>query len=161
MHKMGKDAEITQLLIQLSKDKEYLRNFIKEMNASSIFKPRVPLIQDAIDAYEMGKHSLCVPVLLAQTEGLLWAYAEKQNIKYRDIIATKDGKKKLESAKLLLKDTTLKDQLSEYFTWHFLNKIYTEDFRHGILHGRNITYNTEENSMKLLLLIRALLDECK
>jgi len=160
MHKMGKDAEIKQLLIQLSKDKEYLRNFIEEMKASSIFKPREPLIQDAIEAYEMGKHSLCIPVLLAQIEGILWAYAEKQNIKFRGTITTKNGKKKIESVKLLLKNTMLKDQISEYFTQHFLNKIYTEDFRHGILHGRNITYNTEENSMKLLLLVRALLDQC-
>jgi len=161
MHKVGKDAEIKQLLIQQSKDKKYLKHFIEEMNASTIFKPRIPIIQDAIEAYEMGKHSLCVPVLLTQIEGILWDYAERQGITFGDKITTKTGKKKeLKSAQLLLKETKLKDQLSQYLSQHFLTKIYTKDFRHGILHGRNISYNNEETSMRLLLFVRALLDVC-
>jgi hypothetical protein len=161
MHKMGKDAEIKQLLIQQSKDKEYLKHFIEEMNASAIFKPRIPIIQDAIEAYETGKHSLSVPVLLTQIEGILWDYAERQGITFGDKIPTKTGKtKELKSARLLLKETKLKDQLSQYLSQHFLTKIYTKDFRHGILHGRNISYNNEETSMRLLLFVRALLDIC-
>jgi len=161
MHKAGKDTEIEQELFNVTKDKKYLDDLIGEMKASAIFEPRIPIIQDAIHAHEEGKYSLSVPVFLAQIEGILWAYAEKQGVKFRDRITTKKGEKELRSATLLLTDTKIKDQLYRYITQEYLNKIYTEDFRHAILHGRDITYGIEKNSMKLLFFLRALLGDCR
>lgn len=161
MHKMGKDNEVKQLLIQASKDKEYLDRFNGEMNASSLFKPRIAIIQDAINAHKAGKYSLSIPVFLAQIEGVLWDYAEKESIAAGTEIIKKSGEKvKVTSAKPLVKDTRLRDLMSEYVANYFLDKVYIEEFRHGILHGRDVDYNKEENSMKLLLFIRALLDIC-
>jgi len=161
MHKMGKDNKIKQLLLQASKDKEYLGKFNEEMNASSLFKPRIAIIQDAINAHKAGKYSLSIPVFLAQIEGVLWDYAEKQSIAAGTEITEKSGKKiKVTSAKPLVKDTRLRDLISENVATYFLERVYTKDFRHSVLHGRNVDYNKEENSMKLLLFIRALLDAC-
>lgn len=161
MHKMRKDDEIKELLIQASRDKEYLDQFIEEMSGSSLFKPRIAIIQDAINAHVAGKYSLSIPVFLAQIEGVLWDYAEEQGIAAGTEITTRAGKKfEATSAKSLVKDTRLNDLMSEYVANYFLDKVYTEDFRHGILHGRNVDYNKEENSMKLLLFIRALLNIC-
>lgn len=161
MHKAGRDAEIEQALLNVTKDKKYLDDLIDEMKASAIFEPRIPIIQDAIHAHEEGKYSLSVPVFLAQIEGILWAYAEKQGVRFRDRIITKKGEKELKSATLLLTDTKIKDQLYRYITQEYLSKIYTEDFRHAILHGRDTTYGIEKNSMKLLFFLRALLGDCR
>lgn len=162
MHKAGKDKEIEQTLVGLTEDEEYLEGFMNEVKTSDVFEPRTFIIQDAMDAHKEGKYSLSVPVLLAQIEGILWAYAEKKGVKFGDKIVTKDGKKKkLESAKLLLRETKVKDQLYKYITQEFLDKIYVKKFRHGILHGRIIEYNTEKNSMKLLLFLRALIEDCR
>lgn len=161
MHKMGKDNEVKQLLLQASKDKEYLDRFNGEMNASELFKPRIAIIQDAINAHKAGKYSLSIPVFLAQIEGVLWDYAEKQSIATGTEITKKSGSKaKVTSAKPLVKDTRLRELISENVANYFLERVYTKDLRHSVLHGRNIGYNREENSMNLLLFIRALLNAC-
>lgn len=158
MHKMGKDNEVKQLLIRASKNNGYLDQFTEEMKISSLFKPRIAIIQDAINAHKTGRYSLSIPVFLAQIEGILWDIAEKENIARGTKITKKSGKKvEVTSAKQLVKDTRLRDLMSETVANYFLNEVYIENFRHGVLHGRNVDYDKEENSMNLLLFIRALL----
>lgn len=38
----------------------------------------------------------------------------------------------------------------------FVSWIYTHKFRHSVLHGRNPNYDNAEDSMKLVMLLRAL-----
>jgi hypothetical protein len=131
------------------------------MKASNLFNPRIGVIQDAIDAHLTGKYSLSVPVFLAQIEGMLWDYAEQQGIAAGTTIVKNDGTtKEAHSATPLVKDTEIQDSLSEDVANYFLEKVYTKDFRHGILHGRKTDYNKEENSMNLMLFIRVLLETC-
>jgi hypothetical protein len=162
MHKQGKDAEIQQILIDVSNNQQYLEDFLKEMERSSIFQPRIRIIKDAMEAHLDCKYSLSVPVLLAQVEGIIWEIAMKNGVKFKDEIMTKKGKKSLLiSAKDLLTITKVKDEIFEYAVKEYLKNINVEDFRHGILHGRIIDYDTAENSTKLLLFLRALLEDCR
>lgn len=161
MYKVGKSAEVKKLLIDACKDKKYLEEFIEKMKTSSLLSPRISIIQDAIAAHEDGRYSLSVPVLLTQVEGVLWDYAEKQGIAAGTRITTKTGKKfNAKSARPLVEDTTVRDSMSDDLANYFLDKVYTKDFRHGILHGRKIDYSNEENSTNLLLLMRAIMDTC-
>ena len=159
LHKIGKDQEIKNYLISASKDKEYLQIFLNKVKQKSIFQKRASIIEDAIEAYKAGKHSLAIPVFLAQIEGLLWDYAEKMGIAKGTQITPRKGKKRYaNAADDLVENTILAESFSEEVVTYFLGKLYTRDFRHAILHGRNISYQTEENSMKLLLFIHTLLE---
>jgi len=160
LHLEGKDQEIKQLLTELSKDPEYHTKLIEKIEHSMIFKKRIPILKDIIDAYQKRKYSMCIPVLLAQIEGIIWDYAESHNIRFKDKIVINGKEITLISSKTLLKHTKIKQKIDNYVTDHYLKKIYTENFRHGILHGRDVSYDTEENAVKLLLFIRSILETC-
>ncbi|MCD6241329.1 hypothetical protein J7K27_07425 [Candidatus Bathyarchaeota archaeon] len=159
-HKEGRDDEIKKLLIKISRHPKFVNQLIKKMEGSDTFKPRVTIIREAIEAHIEGKYSLSIPVFLAQIEGILWDYAERMGLVNEAKTIRSNKKIKIVSIKPLIRDTSLRDKVSELITDYFLKEIYTENFRHGILHGRITDYNKEENSMKLLLFIRALLEAC-
>lgn len=159
MHKQGKDEDIKKLLIGLGKSREYLDQVIEEMNEADVFKRRVSAIKDALDAHCNGKYTLSIPTLLPQIEGILWDIAEEKGIAKGTEIVTKTGKREVaKSAKPLVKKTDIRDLISENVADYFLEKIYTKGFRHGILHGRKINYGNEEDSVKLVLFLRTLLE---
>lgn len=159
MHKAGKDDEIRKLLTEFGRSREGLDQLITEINNIDVFKLRAKIIKDAFDAHLARTYTLSIPVLLAQIEGILWALANKKGIAKGTTITLRTGRKSdATSARPLVAETEIYHIISEYLADYFLDRLYTEDFRHGILHGRIVDYASEENSVKLILFVRALLE---
>lgn len=157
MHKEGKDKEIENMLMRVSKNESFFKNLLEELSEIPLFQPRLRVLKEALRAHVDGKYALSIPCMLAQIEGILWDIAHKKGFAIGTTIITPKGKqKRVKGAYLLVDQTKLYDLMTDYLAEFFLNKIYTAGFRHSVLHGRNTNYDNAEDSMKLVMLLRAL-----
>ena len=111
------------------------------------FGPRRAILLDAVEAHFEGRYALSVPTFFAQLEGIL------RNIGAID--SRDDLKAKIKEDW----DTRMLFAMSEDARLFnaFLSRLYegkrgtTEFNRNPISHGANVTYDTEENSLLLIL----------
>ncbi|WP_348935700.1 hypothetical protein [Aquabacter sp. CN5-332] len=127
-----------------------VEGYVKDACAKfSSFAGREKILLDAVEAHFAGKYTLSVPVFFAQLEGILrqiGALTYKDNIKptiKRDIWGNR----------LLF---AIEDAVGAFNA--FISKLYegqkNDGFnRNPVLHGMNLTYDTEEYSLILLLAI--------
>jgi len=155
MHKEGRDEELWDMFKKTFGQKETIESLIAQFEESDIFKPRMQIIKDALNAHLEGKYTLSIPVLLTQVEGILWDIA---NIKEGISFSKKNSR--TSSMKSVLTNTSLKNYLFPNFIDYYTKKIYQENSRHGIMHGRSISYDSQEDSIKTILMLRVLLDYC-
>jgi len=162
LHKNGKDQEIEKMLVRVSKDKSYLTKFEKDLSSIKILRNRLGIINSALEAHSIGNYELSIPSLLSQIEGILWDIASIKNIAYGQFIVTRNGRMiECHGAYNLVDQTHMYDLMDWTLADFFLKAIYTKTFRHGILHGRITNYAKEEDSMKLVMLLRALSEIAK
>jgi len=162
MHKKGKDEEIRSMLMRVAKNQAFLRKFLNELSSISIFQPRLHVLEDAMKAHVDGKFTLSIPCILAQIEGVLWDIANKKGFAIGTTIVPIQGKKRaVKSAYPLVHETDMYYLMTDDLAEFFLQEVYTHAFRHAILHGREPNYGKEEDSMKLIMLIRALAEIAK
>lgn len=162
MHKEGKDEEIRNMLMRVAKNRDFFKNFLKELLSISIFSPRLHVLEDSMEAHIDGKFTLSIPCLLAQIEGILWDIARKNGFAIgKTTIITNQGKREVKSAYTLVQDTGMYYLMADELAGFFLREVYTDTFRHAILHGRDPYYAKEEDSMKLIMLLRALAEIAK
>lgn len=129
---------------------EIFENMIKKWSSIDVVEKRIHILKDVIKAHKNKNYTLSIPSILPQIEGTLYEYNNKRfNI----------GKKSIE----LYIDTLLQDRdeylpvkgmivdkLYEHFKWGSdTDKILS---RHAILHGSNVKYNTQINSLKIILI---------
>ncbi|SPY35875.1 Uncharacterised protein [Porphyromonas cangingivalis] len=137
----------------------YKKNFKKDailglldtaIEEMSIFKKRKDILKDAFEAHFDKKYTLTVPTLFAQLEGLLrevGGLKNKDNIKPTITLDNWD-----ENFAFSIKDN------AQYFNG-FISKLFegSKDGdslnRNPILHGFDIQYYSEENSMLIMLSI--------
>ena len=162
MHKEGKDEEIRTMLMKVARNQAFLKNFLNELSNISIFKPRLHVLEDSMKAHIDGKFTLSIPSLLAQIEGVLWDIARKNGFAIgKTTIITNQGKREVKSAYPLIQDTGMYYLMADELAGFFLCEVYTDTFRHAILHGRDPYYAKEEDSMKLIMLLRTLAEIAK
>lgn len=110
---------------------------LKTMFAVEAFHPRMNLAEKALLDYEQGRYHACIPIILAQIDGLVSELHEKQ----RGFFA--DGAD-LEAWDSLAAHSKGLNQLSDIFK-KGRRKTTTDTisipFRHGILHGRDLGYD--------------------
>ena len=159
MHKEGNDKDIRKMLIRVSKNKTFLQNFKEELSGIPIFQPRLHVLKETLEAHVDGKFALSIPSMLAQIEGILWDIATKKGFAIGTCIIDPQGKRKpVKSVSPVVSETPLYYLMTDYLAEFFLHKIYTHNFRHAILHGRNPNYDKAEDSMKLIMLLRTLME---
>lgn len=162
MHKRGKGKEVRRMLMRVAKNKTFLNDFLKELSSISILQPRLHVLNEVLNAHVDGKFVLSIPCILPQIEGILWDIAHKKGFAVGTTIITTRGRRRpVKSAYRLVAETPMYDLMTEYLAEFFLQKVYTPNFRHAILHGRNHNYDKEEDSMKLVMLLRALTEVAK
>lgn len=163
MHKKGKDKEIRAMLMRVAKNKDFFKNFLRELSSTPIFVPRLHALEDSLKAHIDGKFTLSIPCLLAQIEGVIWDIANQKGfaIGTNTIVTNRGRTTSAKSAAPLVKDTGMYYLMADELAEFFLNKVYTANFRHAILHGRDPNYAKEEDSMKLIMLLRALTEIAK
>lgn len=162
MHKEGKDKEIKRMLMRVAKNKTFLKDFMKELSRITLLKPRLHVLKDALSAHLEDKFTLSIPSLLPQIEGILWDIAQKKGIAVGTTIIPISGKKfRVKSVKAVVEHPTMYDLMTSHLADFYLQKVYTRNFRHAIIHGRNPKYNSEEDSMKMIMLLRAVTEIAK
>jgi len=151
-------TQIEKYLLRKFK-REMLSGMIENWAKTILFAERIHILKDAISAHNTGMYTLSVPVLLAQSEGIIACLADIKGRKsHRDIVNI---------AKQMSKDVVLNESFM-----HVLSNAFSEDFefgqaeifnlgRNSILHGINLKYATPENSLKSILLIDFLFEISK
>lgn len=132
-------------------NKKFMFGLLDSANEElEIYKKRNVIIKDALEAHFNGKYTLSVPVFFTQLEGILRDYG---NIPDNDNVKPTIPVDKWNERMAFF----VKDQ-AEYFN-SFITNLFkgsgdsSEFNRNPILHGTNINYNTEKNSMVLFLTI--------
>lgn len=115
---------------------EYVERELMTMVSVAAFKPRMELAKLALDDYRNGRYHACIPVVLAQIDGLVSDLHEKQ----RGFFAEEANMKAWDSLAAHSKGL---NQLSAIFR-KGRRKTTTEEisipYRHGIMHGRDLGY---------------------
>lgn len=141
--------ELLDAVIKRSQ-RDLLEGYVKDACAEfSSFADREEILLDAVEAHFAGKFTLSVPVFFAQLEGIL---RQIGSLTYKDNIKP-TIKKDIWGNRLLF---ATEDAVEAFNA--FISKLYegqkNDGFdRNSVLHGMNLTYNTEEYSLILLLAI--------
>lgn len=139
----------------------------------TLWPNRLPIIRDAIEAHRQHKFTLSVPVFLAQADGICSEIFQSFLFtKWKGDLAKKLEKLSPDQRNIILSDRELflrpladamidalrSESSLQVSTSTRDKKRKTEsDYgplnRHGVLHGIDLDYNTESNSLRGLLLI--------
>jgi len=110
---------------------------LKTMFAVEAFRPRMNLAEKALLDYEQGRYHACIPVILAQIDGLVSDLHKRRRGFFADGVD-------LEAWDSLAAHSKGLNQLSIIFN-KGRRKTTTEEismpFRHGIMHGRDLGYD--------------------
>lgn len=165
---------------RIEKDlQDYIRtnfNFIRS-SSKMHFANRYRIIDSAIEAHENGNYLLSIPTLLAQADGMFSELIDKtfysnnesdlEDIRRRLLkkLAAKGHPTNTSSlGYLLIKQLQEKSVLHENFDEFEKRKIQNTEVnpmnRNYILHGKDLSYDTEPNGLRAIALI-GLLCDCK
>ena len=148
--------------------KDSIDNYIEEVIKNN--KRRANIIIDAFTAHKNGSYNLSVPVFIAQTDGIC---KEKTGV---NLFNQFDFSKFAKNCSMIhkLKETPLSEKIGDIFVGFFVfqedtptgNDLFLsegksnprpEGFnrlnRHLVMHGEDINYGTEINSLKALSLL--------
>jgi hypothetical protein len=170
LHQIGKVQHASQVIIGYYRKNNW-GNLIKTVHNwtnHSLYKSRMGIIFDALDAHCQGKYSLSVPALLPQIEGILIEYIRANNL------AARLGKIKMvyETAIGEIDDHSLTTwTIAGTLLFCLQNNTYvSSDFelelkksitrrrvsRHTVLHGISPGYNRPIHSLKTFVILDAL-----
>lgn len=158
---------------------DYIRtnfNFIKS-SAKKQFPNRYRIIDTAIKAHENGNYLLSIPTLLAQADGMFSELIDKtfysnkesdlEDIRRRLLkkLASKGHPTNTSSLGYLLikqlqEKSVLHDNFDEFEKRKAQNSEVNSLNRNYILHGKDLSYDTEPNGLRAIALI-GLLCDCK
>ncbi len=136
-------------------DKLYLKQMFRGWAKSSLLQPRLHILKAAMEAHFRGEYVLAIPALLSQIEGVVVSGLG---------ISGRMNYKKFESLinSLLHEPIAIKgknESLRRFVTGKFMapflhgQPIAASPSRHAILHGADLHYGSEANSLKLILLM--------
>jgi hypothetical protein len=140
------EAEVSELFVKAYGPGQ-LTEFLKRWEKHAWLSGRLPILREGVENHVEGRYVSSVCVLLPQIEGVLGdALGRKPNPRG-------DGAK-------LLGGTTLSTSAREFYV-----KVINESFewtseapipelsRHAVLHGRATDFGTQEQSLKVLLIL--------
>lgn len=136
---------------------ERLRKVTREWWDLSYMKQRRSIVMAALRAYKQGQYCLAIPALLPLVDGLASAYfganprkgAGKSTVRIKKAAGLYCAVHP-DYADLL--ETALIDYIYASYTLSTMKALPTLN-RHGILHGKMVKYDTEENALRTILLL--------
>ena len=142
------------ILLANYKQKITYEDTIAYFNDAATFHPainsRLNILKDATEAHFNGKYTLSVPTLFAQIEGILREYG---NLKASDNFKS-TMKTDIWDTRYLFSLSDNADYFNGFISRLFEGQKDSVTFnRNTILHGLNATYDSEEWSLTLLLII--------
>ncbi len=165
----GKE-EVWKQLISDFEDEELLNELVSKIKNDNIIKSREKILGKAVYHHKNKDYISSIPLLLSQIEGIFWDMGVSQKL-----IENKFNSKNLIDAKgnLILGrngrpiECSLGELIikifdnSSKFGEHTKSNVYSKEFRHPILHGREIDYDNKQRSTMLLLMLFVLLEKDK
>ncbi|GEM_PF-2960331 len=147
------DELIKKILTEKFSQKELLYEILEEIIENKLYSERKDILKDAFDAHAEGKYTLAIPVLFSQIDGVfidmhndldgkLTYTCPKCNEKLTAQLTAKNISENLSS----VIDPLMPNLMS--FTYNIF-----DEFRNGILHGKNTKYADRYLSTKLILII--------
>jgi len=144
-----------------------LQEMVDHWRTNPLFAPRMHIFQDALDAHIAGKYTLSIPALLPQVEGIASQVVGRFPGKSQEVIRQAVGESHhkifatVAEEALLLYITEVayaRVDFSQFTRWLEQKELAEEQVlhRHAILHGVQINYDSEENSLRAFLLLDAL-----
>lgn len=135
-------------------DHERLNHMKKSWQTKAWFKDRYPLLDSAVQGHCLELFSLTVPVLLAQSEGLLvdgfrhmgYMGEIQQKMYFKKLLKTDKSKEYEESLNKYIADSLLMQSIHGQGEKTKLSK-------HAIAHGEDVEYGTAANSLRMILLV--------
>ncbi|PGK52164.1 hypothetical protein CN918_30700 [Priestia megaterium] len=151
---------IDELMIHFY-DEKFVSEMAYEWENLSLAKSRVHLLRSVVKCHNQGMYEASIPALLPQFEGII--------VDAFDITTRMGYPKKLKHLKIFLEmktnkiDKALEASLFEYYKKEiFAQFVSGKDFesdvsRHAILHGADLNYGKQSNSLKLILAFDSLI----
>ncbi|MFO3788123.1 hypothetical protein ACKOKD_05155 [Bacillus mojavensis] len=148
-------VKVDQIMLNYFDDKE-IEEMLMHWESRAVLQKRLPIIRNAIKAHKQQMYFASIPTLLPQLEGLV-----ADCFQHKGSMNSVKMKKYLECfliEKVTQDSYTFKDILYDYYIQNILvrfehGKDITSDIsRHAILHGGDVNYGKQINSLKLILL---------
>lgn len=126
-------------------DDKYFQNHLKRMNAVFVFKDRYELIQLAYDDHKNKRYHASVPVILSQIDGLVHDIADQSFFEQDKKLGIFNFDSQITGFNHEL--NTIAKKMNKPRNKTNSNPLQYP-YRNGILHGRDIKYNTRIVSTK-------------
>ncbi|WP_165482740.1 hypothetical protein [Legionella gresilensis] len=140
---------------------------ITEDNIGKIWKSRKDIIKQAFWAHQEGLYSLSIPVFLAQADGICHEifgchifsnYSGNIKTKVQEILDKENNTPlKIAFLKVLTETTSLTDNIKTRNEKIQSDPLYGPLNRHAILHGEDLSYAKEANSLRCISLLSFLI----
>lgn len=148
--------DVNELMLRWH-SKEVVEDIFFNWKSKIWLKKRMPILQDAIWAHQNGYFTLSVTALIPQVEGIL---ADNLRIKgYMSTTKFKDYINSLLHPAFLItnRNKNIEDFISNTLLASFMHgsELNSSFSRHAIAHGFDVSYGTDINSLKAILLINA------
>ncbi|MFX0201918.1 MAG: hypothetical protein ACFFCW_37890 [Candidatus Hodarchaeota archaeon] len=169
LHRQGKTRYASQSIMGYYRrnNHENLIQMVDNWEGHPLFRLRMHIIRDALDAHREGKYTLSVPALIPQIEGILNDYVRQNNLaarfgKIREVYTAAIGNPEHYGlAEWAIVQTLLYQlQTNTYMHTDFEDELRRvarnrQTTRHTILHGIATEYNRQIHSLKVFLLLDA------
>lgn len=133
-------------------DKQLLERIVKNWERKKWLASRMPILRQAVEAHLEGKYWVAIPAILPQVEGIIVeGYGHDGMVPFNTVITYLDELLSTDDRRSIRK--MLNKRVNQ-----FINKVlFRHNYkallnRHAILHGWDIDYGTQVNSLKAILL---------
>jgi hypothetical protein len=153
--KEGKKEKVKDFFYNWFSDEKKINNLIEDFNKNDLFKPRIHILEKALNAHLSTDYELSIPIILSQIDGI---FIDKHKAltglitftsKCKDcgaIVKTKIPLNANNISKYLLKK---ENEYLPFFLDHVVDTF--DNLRNDILHGKKLDYADKDLSTKLIL----------
>ncbi len=134
-------------------DKNYLKEMFREWANSPLLRPRIHILKAALEAHLRGEYILSIPAMLPQIEGVvvtgLGISGRMKSKKFEEYVNSLQH----EAIVIKNKNNALRRFVTAKLMAPFVHgqPVEASPSRHAILHGADLHYGSEVNSLKLIL----------
>lgn len=170
-----KEGRLQQLDGRMAEVARYHVSLVREL-ARECYLDRYELISDGLEAHEQGKYSLSIPVMLAQADGICFEFLGSQLYSKESRLPRTRAKVRQKIRELPLTDyerdsdiflhivldllhrgTSIMDGTKVRQAERLKDSTYGPLNRHGVMHGTETDYTTEENSLRAVMIVHCIM----
>ncbi|MCC7165479.1 MAG: hypothetical protein IT331_23480 [Anaerolineae bacterium] len=165
LHAQKKKNLIAQTIMRYYKSRNYarLKGMVSGWETNPLFAPRMATIHDAFDAHLDRRFTLSIPVLLMQIDGVVGDFARhyqiETNLAKKQMFTDTLDSIPSDWMRLGVHESVSRFVDATLYAWKDFKRLPLRNKerinRHLVLHGRQVNYANERNSLRLFLLLDA------